>query len=63
MDTPCLGHVERGGLHEFVAVLGAEDEAADGHDDGDQGQDDDAGEERERENNETLLVIKQGIKN
>ena len=43
-----LGHVERGGLHELVLVLGAEDEAAHGHDDGDQGQDYDAGRNKER---------------
>ena len=37
-----LGHVERGGLHQLVLVLGAQDEAAHRHDDGDQRQDYDA---------------------
>ena len=37
-----LGHVERGGLHQLVLVLGAQDEAAHRHDDGDQREDYDA---------------------
>ena len=44
-----LGHVEGGGLHELVVVLGAEDEAAHRHDDGDQGQDYDAARKKETE--------------